>query len=130
MRAGLLVLAGVALAGFIAIAVILPKMASGDLMAAAATLIAGVEAAKAQVGATAEKSGTLTGSGANVKISSQNDAKAGAMKYVVEQDGVIRGWNEQNAIEISVTPALSGGKAGWTCKGFPHDAMPPSCGGR
>jgi hypothetical protein len=125
-----LVLAGIALAGFIAIAVVLPQMASSELKAAAAALIAGADAAKAQVGAAAEKNANLTGSGANVKIAAASDAKAGEMKYVVEQNGVIRGWNEKNAIEIAVTPVLSGGKASWTCKGFPHDAMPAACGGK
>jgi hypothetical protein len=130
MRPGLLVLAGIALAGFIAIAVVLPQIASSDLKAAAAALIAGADAAKAQVGAAAEKNANLAGSGANVKIAAASDAKAGEMKYVVEQNGVIRGWNEKNAIEIAVTPVLSGGKAAWTCKGFPNDAMPAVCGGR
>lgn len=130
MRAGLLTLAGIALAGFIVIAVVLPRMASNDLKAAAASLAAGVDEAKSQIGAAAEKAATLTGSGANVKIAAHVDADAGEMKYVVEQNGVIRGWNRTNAIEIAVTPVLSGGKTNWTCKGYPHDAMPPSCGGK
>ena len=130
MRAALMTLAGIALAGFIVVAVVLPRMASSDLKAAAASLIAGAEAAKAQVGAAAEKAANLTGYGANVKIAAQVDANAGEMKYVIEQNGVIRGWNKANAIEIALTPVLSGGRTNWTCKGFPHDAMPSSCGGR
>lgn len=130
MRTGLLILAGLALAGFIIIAVVLPRMASGDLKAAAVSLVAGADEAKTQVGAAAEKAASLAGSGASVKIAARVDANAGEMKYVVEQNGVIRGWNKANAIEIVVTPVLSGGKTNWTCKGYPHDAMPPSCGGR
>ena len=130
MRSGLLLLAGIALAGFIAIAVVLPQMASGELKAAAAALVSGADAAKAQVGAAAEKAGKLEGSGVDVKIAARGDAKTGEMKYVVELNGVIRGWNEKNAIEIVMTPALSGGKTSWTCKGYPHDAMPQSCGGK
>jgi hypothetical protein len=130
MRAGLLILAGIALAGFIVVAVVLPRMASSDLKAAAASLVAGADEAKAQVGAAAEKVANLTGSGANVRIAVRVDANAGELNYVVEQNGVIRGWNRTNAIEIVVTPDLSGGKIHWTCKGYPHDAMPQSCGSR
>ena len=130
MRAGLLVLAGIALAGFVAIAVVLPRMANSELKAAAAALIAGADAAKTQVGAAAEKAGNLVGAGASVKIEPRNDANSGEMKYVVEQNGVIRGWNKENAIEIALTPALAGGKIGWTCKGYPQDGMLQSCGGR
>ena len=130
MRAGLLILAGIALAGFIVIAVVLPRMASSDLKAAAASLVAGADEAKAQVGAVAERAANVGGSGASLKIAARVDANAGEMKYVVEQNGVIRGWNRTNAIEIVLTPNLSGAKTNWTCKGFPHDAMPPSCGGR
>ena len=130
MRTGLLVLAGIALAGFIVIAVVLPQMASSELKAAAAAVIAGTEAAKTQVAAAAEKAGNFTGSGANVKVASRSDGKVGELKYVVEPNGIIRGWNEINAIEIAVTPTLSGGKVGWACRGFPQDAMPQTCGGK
>ena len=130
MRAGLLVLAAIALAGFVAIAVVLPRMANSELKAAAAALIAGADGAKTQVGGAAEKAGNLAGAGANVRIEARNDPKAGEMKYVVEPNGVIRGWNRENAIEIALTPALSGGKIGWTCKGYPQDGMLQSCGGR
>lgn len=130
MRAGLLTLAAIALAGFIVIAVVLPRMASSDLKVAAASLVAGADEAKSQVGAAAAKAANLTGAGANVKIDMRVDPNAGEMKYVVEPNGVIRGWNRTNAIEIVVTPVLSGGKTVWTCTGYPHDAMPTSCGGK
>ncbi|MBI3376752.1 MAG: hypothetical protein HY017_33990 [Betaproteobacteria bacterium] len=130
MRVGLLILAGIALVGFIVLTVVLPQVASTELKGAAAGLIAGADAAKAQVAAAAEKGGNLAGSGAEVKIAARNDEKTGQMKYVVEQSGVIRGWNEKNAIEVSITPTLSGGKTSWSCKGYPQDAMPQSCGGR
>jgi hypothetical protein len=48
----------------------------------------------------------------------------------VETNGAIRGWNEKNAIEVSITPALQAGKVTWTCRGFPITAMPASCGGK
>ena len=130
MRAGLLVLAAIALAAFIAIAVVLPRMANSELKAAAVVLIAGADAAKSEVSAAAEKAANLTGAGANLKIASRVDANAGEMKYVVELNGVIRGWNEKNAIEIVMTPALPDAKTRWICKGYPHDAMPQSCGGK
>lgn len=130
MRVGLLILAGIALVGFIVLTFVLPQMASTEIRGAAAGLIAGTEAAKGQVATAAEKSGNLAGSGAEVKIAARNDEKAGQMKYVVEQGGVIRGWNEKNAIEIAITPKLAGSKANWSCKGYPQDAMPPSCGGK
>ncbi len=130
MRVGLLIVAGIALVGFIVLTFVLPQMGSTDLKAAAASLVAGAEAAKTQVAAAAEKGGNLAGAGAEVKIAARNDEKAGAMKYVVEQGGVIRGWNEKNAIEITISPILSAGKTRWSCKGYPQDAMPQSCGGK
>ena len=52
------------------------------------------------------------------------------MKWIVAEDGAIRGWNEKNALEVALTPSLQGGKASWNCKGYPVNAMPASCGGR
>ena len=130
MKVGLLILAGIALVGFIVLAVVLPQMASTELKAAAAALLAGADAAKTQVASAAEKSGNLAGSGAEVKIAARNDEQAGQIKYVVEPGGAIRGWNEKNAIEIAIMPTLAGGKTSWACKGYPQEAMPRSCGGR
>jgi hypothetical protein len=130
MRAALLVIAGLALAGFIAVSFVLPQMAGSEAREAAQSLVAGVEAAKQQVAAAAEKAGNLTGAGTNVKLASKADAKYGELKWIVESNGAIRGWNEKNAIEISVTPRLEGGKVGWTCRGYPNASMPASCGGR
>jgi hypothetical protein len=48
----------------------------------------------------------------------------------VEPNGAIRGWNEQNAIEISIVPALQGSNLTWNCRGYPITAMPASCGGK
>ena len=129
MRNVLLGLAVLALIGFIVIAVVLPQMAGAESRDAAQALIAGAEAAKGQVAAAVEKTGKLAGAGSGVKIASRNDPKHGELKWIVEDDGTIRGWNAQNAIEIAVTPSLRGGKASWTCKGYPNDAMPASCGG-
>jgi len=130
MRTALLVIAGLALAGFIAVSFVLPQMAGSEAKEAAQSLVAGAEAAKQQVEAAAGKAGSLTGSGANVKLAPKTDAKSGELKWIVESNGAIRGWNERNAIEISVTPRMDGGKINWTCRGYPNASMPTSCGGR
>ena len=130
MRGALLVIAGLALIGYVAVAWILPSMAGSEVRAAAQALVAGAEAAKQQVGATAEKSGKLAGAGNGVKRVETDDPKHGKMKWIVSQDGAIRAWNEKNALEVTLTPALQGGKTSWNCKGYPVDAMPASCGGK
>ena|SRR5690242_6173798 len=129
MRVGLLVVAALALIGFVVVAVVLPQMAGAKSREAAEALIAGAEPAKQQVTLNAEKSGNLAGAGKGVKIAEQNN-QHGRLKWIVEDDGAIRGWNEQNALEIAVTPALHNGKLSWKCKGYPMSSMPPSCGGR
>lgn len=130
MRIALLVVAALALAGFIMVAVVLPGMERGKAKEAAQALVAGAEPAKQQVGAAAEKNGDVGGSGKNVRLVAKNDAKYGEMKWVVSENGAIRGWNEQNALEIALTPSLQGGKVSWNCRGYPVSAMPASCGGR
>jgi len=130
MRAALLVIAGLALAGFLAVAVVLPQMAGSDAREAAQVLVAGADPAKQQVAAAAEKSGALAGSGKDVKLAARSDPKHGELKWIVETNGAVRGWNERNAIEISFTPALQGGKVSWACRGYPITAMPASCGGK
>ena len=130
MRAALLVIAGLALVGFVAVSFVLPQMAGSEAKEAAQTLVAGADAAKLQVAAAATKAGNLSGSGAGVKLANKADAKYGEFKWIVEANGAIRGWNEKNAIEISVTPKLDAGKVEWTCRGYPIVAMPTSCGGR
>ena len=95
MRTGLVVIAILALVGYVAVAFVLPQM-----------------------------------QGAEVKIAAKNDPKHGELKWLVSADGAIRGWNEKNALEITLTPALQGGKATWNCKGYPVNAMPQACGGR
>jgi hypothetical protein len=129
MRVALIVIAGLALVGFIAVSFVLPQMAGTEAKEAAQTLVAGVDAAKQQVAAAAEKAGNLAGSGANVKLANKSDAKLGEFKWIVEANGAIRGWNEKNAIEIAVTPKLEGGKVAWTCRGYPNASMPATCGG-
>jgi hypothetical protein len=129
MRAGLLVVAALALIGFVVVAVVLPQMAGAKSKEAAEALIGGAEPAKQQVGTNAAKSGNLAGAGKGVKLPPQ-DTKHGNLKWIVEDDGAIRGWNEQNALEIALTPALQAGKLSWNCKGYPVSAMPSSCGGR
>ncbi len=130
MRIGLLLVAALALVGFMVVAVVLPQMAGAEAKEAAQALIAGVESAKGQVGAAAEKAGRLAGSGRDVRIAAKNDPKHGEFKWIVSEGGAIRGWNEKNALEVTFTPALQGGKTNWTCRGYPVTAMPTSCGGR
>jgi hypothetical protein len=130
MRIALLVVAGLALIGFLIVAVVLPQKAGSDAKDAAQTLISGAEPAKQQVSASAEKSGNLSGAGKGVKVAAKNDPKHGEMKWIVSENGDIRGWNEKNALEVTMTPSLQSGKASWNCKGYPVNAMPPNCGGR
>jgi hypothetical protein len=129
MRIALLVVAALALIGFVVVAFVLPQMSEAEAKEAAQALVAGAEPAKQQVAAAAEKAGNAAGAGKNVKVASRNDAKAGELKWVVADNGAIRGWNEKNAIEITLTPALQGGKVSWNCRGYPVAAMPASCGG-
>jgi hypothetical protein len=130
MRAALLVIAGLALIGYAAVAFVLPAMAGSEVRAAGQALVQGAEPAKQQVSAAAEKSGKLEGAGSGIKVAPRDDPKPGAMKWIVSENGAIRGWNEKNALEITLTPAMQGGKASWNCKGYPADAMPTNCGGR
>ena len=130
MRIVLLMVAGLALAGFLVVAVVLPNMAGKEIKEAADALLSGVADAQKQVTERAEKAGNLSGSGKDVKIASRNDAKHGELKWLVSENGAIRGWNEKNAIEITLTPAMPSSKVAWTCKGYPVAAMPVNCGGK
>src|SRR2546425_10743499 len=130
MRIALLVVAGLALIGFLVVAVVLPQKAGADAKDAAQALITGAEPAKQQVSASAEKSGNLSGAGKGVKVAVKSDPKHGEMKWIVSENGDIRGWNEKNALEVTMTPSLNSGKASGNCKGYPVNAMPPNCGGR
>jgi hypothetical protein len=130
MRTGLLVVAALALAGFVVVAFVLPKMAIDDARQAAQALIAGAEPAQQQVAAAAEKAGNLAGSGRDVKLAARIDPKHGEFKWLISEGGAIRAWNEKNAIEVAFMPQLQGGKTAWTCRGFPISAMPANCGGR
>ena len=130
MRLTLLVVAGVALIGFLLVAVVLPQKAGTDAREAAQALISGAEPAKNQVAASADKSGNLAGAGKEIKASAKSDPKHGEMKWIVSENGDIRAWNEKNALEVTMTPSLQSGKANWNCKGYPVTVMPASCGGR
>ena len=130
MRTGLLIVAVLALAGFLIVAVVLPQMEGNEAKEAAQALVAGAESARQQVTAAAEKSGNLGGAGKSVKIAPKNDPKSGEMKWLVSENGEIRGWNEKHALEFALTPSMPGGKVAWTCRGYPVNAMPASCGGR
>jgi hypothetical protein len=130
MRILLLVVAGLALIGFIVVAVVLPQMQSSEAKSAAQALISGAAPAQQEVAAAAEKAGSLAGAGKGVKLAPQPASEHGALKWLVQDNGLIHGWNEKNAIEIGLTPRLSGGKVSWRCRGYPNVAMPASCGGR
>ena len=130
MRGALLVVASLALIGFLAVAVVLPRMAGSEARGAGQALVAGAEAAKQQVGAAVEKNGKLEGSGAGIKLAPKSDPKHGEMKWIVADDGAIRGWNGKNALEVTLTPSLQGGKTSWSCRGYPVGAMSPNCGGK
>lgn len=130
MRIGLLIVAALALVGFLVVAVVMPRMAGADAKEAAQALIAGAGPAQQQVGAAAEKSGKLEGSGEGVKIAPRNDSRHGEMKWLVSESGAIRGWNERNALEVTFIPSLQDGKPSWNCRGYPVSAMPANCGGR
>lgn len=129
MRVVLLVVAVLALVGFVFVAYVIPQRAQSDAKDAAQSLIAGADAARQQVEAAAQKEGKLNGAGAGVKAANKSDAKHGEFKWLVEGDGVIRGWNEKNGIEVSMTPSIESGKVSWKCRGFPTSAMPATCGG-
>jgi hypothetical protein len=130
MRVGLLVVAALALVGFVVVAVLVPQMQGAKSKEAAQALVAGAGSAQQQVSSTVEKSGNLSGAGRGVKIAEKSDPKVGRLKWIVAEDGAIRGWNEENALEVALTPSLQSGKVSWTCKGYPISAMPASCGGR
>jgi hypothetical protein len=130
MRIALLAVAGLALIGFLIVAVFLPHKQATDARDAAQALISGAEPAKQQVAASAEKAGNLAGAGTGVKVAAKNDPRHGEMKWIVSENGDIRGWNGKNALEVTMTPSLQSGKANWNCKGYPVNAMPPNCGGR
>ena len=130
MRMGLLVVAGLALIGFLAVAVVLPQMAGAEAKDAAQALIAGADPARQRIGAAAERTATLAGAGKDVKLAARNDPKHGELKWIVAEGGAIRGWNEKNALEVVLTPTLQSGKVSWNCKGYPVSAMPAGCGGR
>lgn len=130
MRIALLIIAALALVGFVVVAVVLPQRSEADAKEAAQALVSGAEAAQKQVSANAEKAGNLAGSGKDVKLPARGDPKHGELKWIVSENGAIRGWNEKNALEVTMTPALSGGKTAWSCRGYPVAAMPASCGGR
>jgi hypothetical protein len=105
-------------------------MAADEAKQAAQALVAGAEPAQRQVAAAAEKAGSLAGSGREVKVAARVDPKYGELKWLVSEGGAVRAWNERNAIEVTLTPQLQSGKAAWTCRGYPVNAMPVSCGGR
>jgi hypothetical protein len=125
-----LVIAALALIGFLLIAVVLPQMAGSEAKEAAQALISGAEPAQREIAAAAEKAGSLAGSGKDIRLAPKNDPKFGDLKWIVSEGGAVRGWNERNALEVTFMPVLQGGKATWTCRGYPVNAMPASCGGR
>jgi hypothetical protein len=80
MRIGLIIVAVLALAGFLVVAVVLPQKEGSDVKEAAQALIAGAEPAQKQIAAAAEKSANLAGSGKDVKLAAKSDPKHGELK--------------------------------------------------
>jgi len=76
MRVVLIVVAVLALVGFLAVAVVLPMMADAEAREAAQALLAGSEAAKKQVAAAAEKTKSLDGAGAGIKLAPTKNPNA------------------------------------------------------
>jgi hypothetical protein len=130
MRVGLLAVAGLALIGFLVVAVLLPQLAASEAKAAAQALVGGAQPAQQQVGAIVQQSGNLAGAGKGVKVAAKTDPRHGELKWIVGEAGSIRGWNEKNALEVALTPSVQAGKVSWTCKGYPVSVMPTACGGR
>ena len=130
MRAGLLVVAVIALVAFVVVGFVLPQREGSKAKEAAQALVAGAEPLRQQITGAAEKSGKLEGAGGGVKVAPKSDPAHGELKWIVSNNGVIRGWNERNALEVAFTPSMQGGKVAWDCKGYPSSAMPANCGGR
>jgi hypothetical protein len=130
MRIGLLVVAGLALLGFVMVAFVLPRMGAEEARQAAQALLEGAQSAQRQVAAAAEKVGTVAGSGKDVKVPARNDPRHGDLKWLISEGGDIRAWNEKNVIEVTLVPQLQAGKTEWTCRGYPKPAMPASCAAR
>lgn len=130
MRTVLLVIAGLALIGYLTFAFVLPQREEAGRREAAQALILGAEPAKQQVAAHAEKSGNFAGVGKEVKVATKSDPKYGELKWIVSENGDIRGWNKENALEVNFTPSLQSGKTSWNCRGYPVTVMPATCGGR
>ncbi len=130
MRIALYIVAGFALAAFLAVGFVLPGVRGAAEKAAAIALIAGADAARLRVAAAAAKSGTLAGAGSGVTMAPRIDPKHGELKWIVEPAGVIRGWNRESGIEIVLLPRVEAGKVAWTCRGHPMPAMPASCTGK
>ena len=83
MRIALLIIAALALIGFVVVAVVLPQRSEAEAKEAAQALISGADAAQKQVSAQAEKAGNLAGSGKGVKIAPRNDPQHGELKWIV-----------------------------------------------
>src|SRR6266513_4698556 len=81
MRIGLLIVAGLALIGFLVVAVVLPHMQGTEAKEAAQALIEGAEPAKQRVGVAAEKTGHVSGRG--TKVTRPKDPKYGDMNGIV-----------------------------------------------
>src|SRR4051812_49726581 len=118
MRIVLLMVAGLALAGFLVVAVVLPQMAGAETKQAADALLAGAEAAQKQVTERAEKSGNVAGSGAEVKITAKKDPKHGGLKWLGAEKGALRGWNEKKAIQNKPIPSMPGRQIALARQGY------------
>src|SRR5205809_6576979 len=110
MRIGLLVVAGLALIGFLVVAVVLPQMAGTEAKEAAQALVAGAQPAQQQVSGGAEKNGNVSGAGKGAKPAPKNDPTDGDLKWIDADHGAIRGWNEKHALVVSLSSTLQARK--------------------
>ncbi len=130
MRIALLIVAGIALIGFLAVAVVLPHKAGADAREAAQALISGAEPAQKQVAALAEKTGNLAGVGKGHQARGEERSQARrAQVDRVRERRHPRLEREERDRSHHDARRCNRGKANWNCKGYPVTVMPASCGG-
>src|SRR4051812_7229204 len=117
MRVSLLVVAALALIGFVVVAVVVPQTQGAKAKEAAQALVAGAGPAQQQVSSTVEKSGNLSGAGRGVKIAEKSDPKAGRLKWIPAQDGADPGRKVGNALQGALPPNAQARRRGWAWTG-------------
>jgi len=86
------------------------------------------EAALKQIVSTAERSGTLTGSGSGVAVPGKKSSILGRTEWTISPDGVIRGVAPERGLVVMLVPKMQDGKVVWNCKLEPErEFMPATC---